>query len=273
MSGMSQSAHAYLMGHTDHERRRLTLQGIVLNPITEQFLRRAGIAEGMHVLDIGCGVGEMTMILSRLVGDTGRVTALDIDPVALDRLRERAALEGRANITPIQGDLMAHLPADAYDAVAGRLILIHTKDPEAAVQHAASLVRPGGIVAFQDGYFRQSVAGGSYPESRLLRHVYDAIMRAIESAIPHADVAMRLYHLMLEAGLVDPDCRAECYIVGGCGHPAYEWIAETARTLLPAMERFGIATAAEMDVDTIASRIEEEVVSLGAGFMMPAMFG
>jgi hypothetical protein len=39
------------------------------------------------------------------------------------------------------------------------------------------------------------------------------------------------------------------------------------------MEKFGIATAAEMDVDTLALRIEEEMVSLRAGFMMTAMFG
>jgi ubiquinone/menaquinone biosynthesis C-methylase UbiE len=46
------------MGHDDHERRRLALQATILNPFTEQLLRRAGISTGMHVLDLGCGIGD-----------------------------------------------------------------------------------------------------------------------------------------------------------------------------------------------------------------------
>jgi hypothetical protein len=46
------------MGHTDHERRRLALQASVLNPLTDAFLRRAGISAGMNVLELGCGIGE-----------------------------------------------------------------------------------------------------------------------------------------------------------------------------------------------------------------------
>ena len=49
----------YVMGHDDRERRRLALQASILNPFTEQLLRRAGISTGMHVLDLGCGIGEL----------------------------------------------------------------------------------------------------------------------------------------------------------------------------------------------------------------------
>jgi len=47
------------MGHDDRERRRLALQASILNPLTEQLLRRAGISTGMHVPDLGCGIGEL----------------------------------------------------------------------------------------------------------------------------------------------------------------------------------------------------------------------
>jgi cyclopropane fatty-acyl-phospholipid synthase-like methyltransferase len=47
----------YVMGATEHERRRLSLQASILNPLTNRFLRQAGLSEGMRVLDLGCGVG------------------------------------------------------------------------------------------------------------------------------------------------------------------------------------------------------------------------
>jgi SAM-dependent methyltransferase len=83
---------AYVMGYNDRERRRLALQATILNPFTEQLLRRAGISTGMHVLDLGCGIGDVSLMAARLVGRHGTVTAIDIDPKALaiaaDRARE-----------------------------------------------------------------------------------------------------------------------------------------------------------------------------------------
>src|SRR5262249_1123434 len=52
----------YVMGHDDRERRRLALQASILNPLTEQLLRRAGISTGTHVLDLGCGIGEVSLM-------------------------------------------------------------------------------------------------------------------------------------------------------------------------------------------------------------------
>ena len=67
-------ATSYVMGHDDRERRRLLLQASILNPLTEELFHRAGITSGMRVLDIGCGVGDVSLIAARLVGAHGRVT-------------------------------------------------------------------------------------------------------------------------------------------------------------------------------------------------------
>ena len=72
----------YIMGHTDRERRRLSIQGAVINPLTESFLRRAGISAGMHLLELGCGVAEVSLIAARLVGPYGSLHGLDLDPAA-----------------------------------------------------------------------------------------------------------------------------------------------------------------------------------------------
>ena len=50
------------MGHDERERRGLALQASILNPFTDHLLRQAGISAGMRVLDIGCGVGDISLL-------------------------------------------------------------------------------------------------------------------------------------------------------------------------------------------------------------------
>ena len=83
-------SRAYVMTHTDTERRRLALQASMINPFTNRFLRDAGISGGMHVLDFACGVGDVSLIAGRLVGGHGSVTGVNIDPEALAIASSRA---------------------------------------------------------------------------------------------------------------------------------------------------------------------------------------
>ena len=95
--GRMSASTPYVMGHDKRERRRLLLQTSILNPLTEQLLHRSGISSGMNVLDIGCGVGDVSLLAARLVGRYGSVTSVDIDPAALQTLEARASAEGITN--------------------------------------------------------------------------------------------------------------------------------------------------------------------------------
>ena len=55
--------------------------------------------------------------------------------------------------------------------------------------------------------------------------------------------------------------------------PVYAYVAQTTRTLLPLMERTGVATAAEVGVDTLAARLREEVVAADAVVVPPPLIG
>src|SRR4051794_21860757 len=88
----------YVMGATEYERRRLALQASILNPLTNSFLRQAGLSEGMRVLDLGCGIGDVSLIAARIVGPRGSVTGLDPDSAALDIAQARASEEGLSQV-------------------------------------------------------------------------------------------------------------------------------------------------------------------------------
>jgi len=63
----------YLLGSSDREHERLIRQAVRIAPLTERFLREAGIGPGQRVLDVGSGVGDVAMLAARLVGSAEEV--------------------------------------------------------------------------------------------------------------------------------------------------------------------------------------------------------
>lgn len=136
----------YVMGHTDRERRRLALQAAILNPLTDSFLRRAGVSAGMCVLELGCGIGDVSLIAARLIGPRPQLHGIDLDPAALEIARQRIRSAGHDHVTFEQVDVAEHRPIQQYDAIIGRHILIHMKDALAVLKSAVSMVRDGVLL-------------------------------------------------------------------------------------------------------------------------------
>lgn len=268
---MSCLESAYVMGHTDRERRRLALQASVINPLTDSFLRRAGISAGMRVLELGCGIGEVSLMAARLVGPHGHVHCIDIDGHGLEIARGRARSAGHDHVSFEQIDVLEHKPSKPYDAVIGRHILIHTPDALAVLRKAVAIVHVGGLIAFQEHDLSSYPQG--YPESPLMFRVEGLIVECFRRTVARANVGTQLFWLMQEAGLPPPECRLECVMDGGPHSPVYEWLAETLRSLLPRLEALGVTTAAEINADTLPERLRKEVCEKRAVVIVPSLIG
>ena len=261
---------AYVMGHDERERRRLTLQASILNPFTEHLLRRAGIAAGMQVLDIGSGVGDVTLLAARMVGRTGRITSLDFDALALKTLRQRASAEVLGNIECVEGNVHDWDPGRRFDAVIGRHILIHSKDPLSVLRRSASMLQPRGLAVFHEYDF--SVIHRAWPPAPLRDGTMEVFDRFFARACC-SNMGTRLWKLLVEAGFENPDCRAEYPIDGGADSLFFEWFTESLRSLLPRAMALGIVTADEIDIDTFEERLRAENLTAGSCFPAPAMIG
>ena len=141
----------YHLGNTDAEHERLIRQAVRLAPLTERFFREAGIGSGQQVLDLGAGVGDVAMLVARLVGPSGNVVAIERDARTINRARARASEAGLDNIDFVQTDVAEYSTDLMFDATVGRYILQFLPDPVAALRSVAKRIRPGGIVAFQEG--------------------------------------------------------------------------------------------------------------------------
>jgi ubiquinone/menaquinone biosynthesis C-methylase UbiE len=258
------------MGHNDRERRRLILQASLLNPFTEQLFSRAGISSGMHVLDMGCGVGDVSLMAARLAGPYGSVTSLDFDNTALETLKARAAAERMQNIECVQANIEEWKSARHFDAVVGRHILIHTKDPLAVLRKCGLMLYSRGLAVFHEYDF--SVIHRGWPSTPLR----DRTMEVFDRFFVHAtrsNIGSRLWNLLMEAGFERPDCRVEYPMSGGSDSFFYEWIVESFRSILPRAISQGIVREGEFDIDTLEQRLREENASSNSCIPAPAMIG
>lgn len=85
--------------------------------ILAQRLRRAGVTEGRIVLDYACGPGYYTVEAARIVGPSGHVYAVDIQPAAAAMVSDRAVKAGLDNVTAITSGLDTGLPSASVDLV------------------------------------------------------------------------------------------------------------------------------------------------------------
>ena len=97
----------YVLGHTDAELKRLATQARLIDPITRLFLIEAGIGNGMRVLDVGSGAGDVAFLAANLVGLAGQVVGVDRSASALARARTRAEEQSLNNVTFRESELSA----------------------------------------------------------------------------------------------------------------------------------------------------------------------
>ena len=118
--------------------RQVREADLALNPFEQQAL---SYLHG-HVLDYGCGLGNLAVAAAR---QGCSVVALDGSPTAIEHLRQVALAESLP-ITAIQADLRTHELREAYDAVVsiGLLMFFDCPTAFAQLQHLLSHVRPGG---------------------------------------------------------------------------------------------------------------------------------
>lgn len=264
-------SRTYVMTHTDMERRRLALQAAIINPFTNRFLRDAGIAGGMHVLDFACGVGDVSLNVGRLVGAHGSVVGVDIDPEALEIATARAKEEGLDHVRFVQADLGTFEPGTQYDAVTARHILIHTPDPVALIRRARSFLRPGGVLAFQE--YDLSFSGPKFDDMPVWGACSNAITMLFERAGLPVRAGALLYSWFLEAGLPIPECRLEFLVEGGEDSLYYEWLAETMRSLMPKMVALGIFHPDSLDLDTLREELRREAANARRPLIVGPMGG
>jgi len=262
----------YALGRSDDEHARLTEQANFLRPLTERFFRKAGIAPGMKVLDVGSGVGDVAFLLADIVGREGKIVGVDMDATALAKAAKRAGQLKLRNIEFVHGDIRTTALSGPFDAAVGRLVLLYCADPAATLATIATHVRPGGVVAFQEMEMNDVAARATYGDL-LLGHVVTTIYRTFAAAGVRVNMASELLQTYVKAGLGKPELLGEFVVGGGADYAGYSWLANTLRSLVPMAGKLGIPLQALGDLDTLTQRLRTEAASEARDFWSPPYVG
>lgn len=122
-------------------------------PDTRALFARAGVGAGMRCVDLGCGGGEVTFEIARLIAPNGVVVGVDMDEVKLALAREAAASRGITNVEFRALNVNAWDEPSAYDIVYCRFLLQHLSQPLALLRRMWAAVRPGGVIIVEDADF------------------------------------------------------------------------------------------------------------------------
>jgi ubiquinone/menaquinone biosynthesis C-methylase UbiE len=250
----------YVLGHSNREHRRLMLQADNLRPITTRLLREVGLAQGMRVVDLGCGAGDVAMLAAEMVGPGGAVIGIDSNAAAIATARERASAAGHVNIEFVEGEASEMIGSGNSDLAIGRYVLVHQGDPVALIRAAATHVRPGGAVAFHEVFLLGT--WWSFPLVPLWQNTSDLINRTFRSVVTRPDAGARMVEHFYNAGVELPRLFSETPVGGGPDSPLYAWAAETLRTLLPRAEEIGFAGPGEIDIDRLEKHLREAVTAV-----------
>jgi len=242
----------YALGRSRAEYERLIEQAEILRPLTERMLRSAGVSAGMHVLDVGCGAGDVSFLVRALVGAEGSVTGVDLDGDAVSLAEQRRAAQGLANVSFRRADARSLDPGRLFDAAVGRFVLMYLSDPTEALRLFAARVRPGGILAFCEMAPVTAVSAGQQPALAALLALFTS---AFERSGARTGIGAELYPRMRDAGL-EPDPRPLAEFVLGPARDAgtYRRWALFARSMLPKIVEYGLGTEEE-----IRHRVEHDL--------------
>jgi SAM-dependent methyltransferase len=249
----------YVFGRGRGEYERLIEQAEIFGPLTERMLRRAGIGAGMHVLDIGCGAGDVSFLVSALVGPEGSVTGVDVDGEAIVVAEQRRAAQAIANVSFRQADARHLDPGRLFDAAVGRFVLMFMHDPTQALRSFAERVRPGGIIAFCEQ--AASVTATSAAQQPALAALLALFTSAFRRSGARPDIGAELYSRMRDAGLQPhPRPLAEFVL-----HPANDtltyrrWVL-FAYSTLPKIVEYGLGTEEDV-LRSVEHDLREELLA------------
>ncbi|HEY8516322.1 MAG TPA: methyltransferase domain-containing protein [Candidatus Binatia bacterium] len=166
-------------------------------PTTRALLERVGVRPGMRVLDLGCGRGDVTVELARLVAPGGAAVGIDADGAVLEHAR---ALARERGVEPVfeQRDALEDSGHRDLDLVYARFLLSHVRSPEAAVARMRRALRPGGLVVVEDVDFPGHFC---HPPCAAFARYVELYMAAARLRGADATIGPRLPALLLDAGL------------------------------------------------------------------------
>jgi len=134
-----------------------------------KVLDEVGLLPGDRVLDYGCGLGAYVSGVAERVGAAGKIVALDLHPLAIDRVQALARREGLENVQTIQSGCETGLPDGSVDVVLLYDIYHMLSEPQAVLAELHRILVPGGKLSVLDPHIDEAKVLSGITGNRLFK--------------------------------------------------------------------------------------------------------
>jgi SAM-dependent methyltransferase len=249
----------YALGYTAEEHTRLMRQAALLAPCTERLFRAAGIGPGDRVLDLGSGVGDVSLLLGQIVGPAGAVVGIERNRNSIARAEARVAAAGLSNVSFVESDATEVAVSGSFDAVVGRFILMYLPQPARTLRGLTELLRPQGAVAFLEPSW--AAARGLSAHLPLYSACAAAIVETFKSCGVNPEMGTAMHRVFADAGLPIPAMNID--ILLGADEEFTRALCDILQSLAPEARQNGISLEALGDLSTLGKRLQAEVHGSG----------
>lgn len=234
------------------------------NDFTLRLFEAANIQVGSRVLEVGCASGEVTQLLSEIVGPFGEVVGVDVN----EQLLEMAKRDNSANnIEYINSDVY-QLPDELgqFDAIIGRRILMYLPDAKACLQNLKRFLKADGILCFQES---DSINGGTGANQlplhqQAIQRVWDTVQA--EGGDIH--IGQKLYMMLLNIGIPEPQIIAEA-VMQTSDNNDLQWLTEIMELRMKDNEVLN----QDFSLEKFKDNMSREAKEVQAAFIRDMAFG
>jgi ubiquinone/menaquinone biosynthesis C-methylase UbiE len=221
----------YIHGSDPSEQDRLARLNDLIN---NRCFPKIRLKEGMKVLDVGSGLGQLTYQLSQAVGTTGHCLGIERDLNQLNKAKEKFSA---LNLEFRQGDAL-QLPlhegeVGQFDAVHTRFLLEHLSNPGQAVSQMAKALKPSGKIFLFDDDHETMVL---YPEPPGFKELWTAYMDSYVEVGNDPFIGRKMPKLLQDHGF--REIKNDVVFFGDCyGTETFPWfVANLAEVIATSKE-------------------------------------
>lgn len=193
---MNDTSH-YVIAGGEEGKSRLNVLAEAMYPFTKKLLESIGVKEGICFLDNGCGGGNVSLMVAKMIGN-GTVTAIDFDESIIALAKQDAINQNISNVIFETNSTYDFAYKNAFDIVYARFLLSHLERPLNALQKMVQAAKPGATIVIEDLQFSGHFC---YPLNNAYKKYLNLYAAVVKRNGGNAEIGPSLIDLFKQTGI------------------------------------------------------------------------